>query len=438
MGDPKPGDRIDRRYALRRVIAEGGGGIVFEAEHLLTTRPVAVKLLREHDIHNAAAKARLLREAKALTVARHPNVVGALDAGETEDGNAYLVMELLEGRTLAGILAARRRTGVADAVHVGCTVGQALAVAHERGVVHRDVKPGNLFVALDGAGGEVIKLLDFGIASLSGAAEESSDSKLTMRGEVLGTPEYMAPEQLLAEGELDRRCDVYGLGTVLYECLSGSVPFEGRYGQVLLQASTQGVPPLRSRAPEIPAALAAVVEKALCRERAARWADARDFARALAEAAPELAEATALLAPPPDSAQPFWAREAERSTLRGAGPVSGRGAATPLGRRRFPRAPYITPVHTRGEGTYALFGRSEDVSEGGLLVLTALTRAPGERLWLRFALPATGRVVEVEAVVRWARPGRELGAVGFEFVDLPAPERALIREYVASLTTHSG
>src|SRR6478609_9656683 len=251
------GSVVDRRYRLKREIARGGAGAVFEAEHLYTSRPVAIKLLLAEQAQASESRQRLLLEAKALSVARHPGIVLGLDAGETEDGTPYLVMELLEGRTLEGILAVRRRIGVADAVYIGMQLCDALATAHEHGILHRDVKPSNVFISRSESGREVTKIFDFGIARLP-----EQNRKITLQGAVLGTPEYMAPEQLLAQDDIDARCDIYALGVSLYEALAGTVPFEGSFGEVLLKASTQPVPSLSARCPQIPPHLAAAIEKA--------------------------------------------------------------------------------------------------------------------------------------------------------------------------------
>src|SRR6187401_3382100 len=178
------GSLVDRRYRLKREIARGGAGAVFEAEHLYTNRPVAIKLLIGEYARLSESRQRLLLEAQALSAARHPGIVHALDAGETEDGTPYLVMELLEGRTLEGILAVRRRISVADAVYVGLQLCDALGAAHERGIVHRDVKPSNVFISRSESGREVTKVVDFGIARLP-----QQNHKLTQRGAVIGTPE---------------------------------------------------------------------------------------------------------------------------------------------------------------------------------------------------------------------------------------------------------
>ncbi|HEY6081302.1 MAG TPA: serine/threonine-protein kinase, partial [Polyangiaceae bacterium] len=230
------GTTIDRRYYLKREIARGGAGAVFEAEHLYTKRSVALKLLLPERRTATEALARLLREARALSLSRHPGIVAALDAGETEDGIPYLVLELLEGRSLAGILAVRRRIGPAEVAWLGAALCDALDAAHRQGIVHCDVKPSNVFVARDEQGGEVVKLCDFGVASVP-----TEDDLPTRDGALVSTPEFMAPEQLL-EHELDGRTDLYALGATLYACLAGSAPFEGNFGEVRAKVSTE--PPL--------------------------------------------------------------------------------------------------------------------------------------------------------------------------------------------------
>jgi len=425
------GTTVDRRYLLKREIARGGAGAVFEAEHLYTKRSVALKLLLPEQRSAAEPRARLLREALALTAARHPGVVAALDAGETEDGTPYLVLELLEGRSLEGILAVRRRISAAEVAWVGASVCDALAAAHARGIIHRDIKPSNVFVARDEQGREVVKVFDFGVARVP-----SEKTKLTQDGALLGTPEYMAPEQLLAR-DVDGRTDLYAVGVTLYECLAGVVPFEGNFGEVLLKASTEPVPPLRQKVPELTPEFAAVIERALAREPDARFADVAALAQALRKAAPALAAGSLLgirQGPPPVPQRPLPA------TPEGSGRVSVPGAPRPVPvppplpptRRRFPRAPYVTPVRIY-HGETVLDGRSEDVSVGGLLVLAPQAFEQAELVKVRFALPMTGRVIEIGATARWVKAAGVRGAVGLQFSSLPTEAHEVIDRYVTMM-----
>ena len=411
------GSVVDRRYRLKREIARGGAGAVFEAEHLYTSRPVAIKLLIAEQAEAPESRQRLLLEARALSVARHPGVVLGLDAGETEDGTPYLVMELLEGRTLEGILAVRRRVGVADAVYIGMQLCDALATAHERGIVHRDIKPSNVFISRSESGREVTKIFDFGIARLP-----QQNQKITQQNAVLGTPEYMAPEQLLAQEDVDARCDIYALGVSLYEALAGTVPFEGNFGEVLLKVSTQPTPSLRGRCPQVPPQLEAAIEKALAREPGDRYSTLREFAEALSRVPIGDELPTSLLGLRTAAAVPT------------AGPrVPPRLPQQPVTRRRFARAPYVTPVRILCANGTSLEGRSEDISVGGLLVLAPQAFGQEESVSVRFALPITGKLLEVPAIARWVKKARGTGAVGLEFAALSSDQLAVIQNYVSAM-----
>ncbi|HEY3255269.1 MAG TPA: serine/threonine-protein kinase [Polyangiaceae bacterium] len=439
---------VDRRYRLKREIARGGAGAVFEAEHLYTTRPVAIKLLIAEQAETSESRQRLLLEARALTVARHPGIVLGLDAGETEDGAPYLVMELLEGRTLEGILAVRRRIGVPDAVYIGMQLCDALAAAHERGILHRDIKPSNVFISRSESGREVTKIFDFGIARLP-----QQDQKITLQGAVLGTPEYMSPEQLLAQEDIDARCDIYALGISLYESLAGTVPFEGNFGEVLLKVSTQPMPSLVARCPQVPPELEAAIERALARDPAERYATAREFAEALSRVPTGDASPTSLLGlrapvprplpnrnplqrgpvpPAPAMVPPRPAPLATSASVVGV-PVPPPLPEQPSTRRRFARAPYVTPIRILCANGSSLEGRSEDISAGGLLVLAPQAFGQEERVSVRFALPITGKLLEVPAIARWVKKARGTGAIGLEFAALAPDQLAVIENYVTAM-----
>jgi serine/threonine-protein kinase len=441
------GTTVDRRYLLRREIARGGGGAVFEAEHIYTKRAVALKLLLPAQRYAEEPRARLLREALALSAARHPGIVAALDAGETEDGMPYLVLELLEGRSLDGILAVRRRLGTAEVAWLGLSLCEAIDSAHRIGILHRDIKPSNIFVARNEQGQEVVKLFDFGVARVT-----TEDNKTTQHGALLGTPEYMAPEQLLAH-DLDGRADLYALGVTLYECLAGIVPFEGNFGEVLLKASTELLPPLQQKVANIPPEFAIAIERALARDPNARYPDARAFAHALREAAPAVTRGSMLgirQGPPPlpvrDAVKSTITNVPAYSSLQGAVSPSLHVASStslkeavrpapvaqplPTTRRRFPRAPYVTPVRIVYGGN-VFDGRSEDISVGGLLALGPQAFEQATLVQVRFALPMTGQVVDVDATARWVRAAGFRGAVGLEFSVLPVEAYEVVERYVS-------
>ncbi len=398
---------VDGRYRVIREIARGGVCTVFEATHTVMGRQVALKMLSKERRADPVAKERLLREARMLGAVAHPNLVLGLDAGVTREGEPYLVMELLQGRTLSGLLAARQQLGVRRTIQLGRALAAPLTATHQRGYVHRDLKPANVVIALSDSGEEVVKLLDFGIAR-----EEHKERSLTIEGELIGTPEYMAPEQLMAE-EVDHRCDIYALGVTLYECLSGKVPFTGKFGEVLLKVSTSTPPPLSEAVPDVPAELARIIDKALARDRRDRYQSAGELAEALAKV-----ERTLL--------------GSNETSLRGAAQAAHDATALDgAQRRRFRRAPYVTPVRVIRPTGQTEDGRSEDLSEGGLLVLLESPSNREETVRVRFALPTTGRIIEVPAIAKWVRKVRDHGAVGLEFSELPESARNGIRQYVA-------
>ncbi|MGH7438197.1 MAG: serine/threonine-protein kinase, partial [Polyangiaceae bacterium] len=285
MTEALVGETVDTRYELRRLIARGGMGLVYEAHHKFTRRAVALKLLADDQRAQKETRQRLLREAHALSAVRHPGFVEVLDAGVCPHNGPYIVLEMLEGRTLDGILAARQRLSIADAVQIGRRVCAAVAHAHAHGVVHRDIKPSNIFVARTEFGEEYVKIIDLGVAAVAVEQLATVDRKLTKAHEVLGTPEYMAPEQLWGQA-IDARTDVYAIGMSLYECLTGDVPYTGAYPEVLVQVSkADGPPDVRKVRPDVPAALAIVIENALEKDAANRFQTANELGRALVAAA---------------------------------------------------------------------------------------------------------------------------------------------------------
>jgi serine/threonine protein kinase len=445
------GETVDTRYELRRLIAHGGMGLVFEAAHKFTRRAVALKLLPDDLRAQKEARGRLLREAHALTAVRHPGFVEALDAGVCATHGPYVVLEMLEGRTLDGILTARRRLSIADTVQIGRQVCDALAHAHARGVVHRDLKPSNIFVARNEIGDEMVKLIDLGVAAIAQEQLADRDRKLTAAHEVLGTPEYMAPEQLWGRA-IDARTDVYALGMSLYECLTGEVPYVGSYPDVLVQVSNASSPPsVRARRSDVPPALAVVIENALEKEAAARFQSVSELARALVAASGLSAGPTALLTlsdDDPDAEREEQtepeiklvkrkkapAKAAATPEDRPSAPASG-PASGPTHKRQFLRAPYVTPVSLVLPDGSTVEARSEEISEEGMLVLSPMHFVLGAPLAVRFASPITGEMIAIDASVRWTRDGRGKSAVGLEFVGVPPVLRRVVADFIASLTT---
>jgi len=442
VSDSLVGGVVDIRYEVRRLIARGGMGLVFEAYHRFTRRSVALKILSEKVRDMKEAHSRLLREALALTAVRHPGFVEVLDAGVCGAHGPYIAMEMLDGRSLDGILAARRRLSVSDSVQVALQVCDTVAHAHSRGVIHRDLKPSNYFVARSETGQEVVKLIDLGVAAVAAEQLEQHDHKLTVAHEVLGTPEYMAPEQLWGR-DIDARTDVYAIGMSLFECLTGEVPYTGTYPEVLVLVSNAAGPPsVRNRRPDVPAALASVIEKAIEKEPAARFQTASDLARALVTAS-GLSRARSELLPPlslvPETLSEEGGSEQAIELVNKKKPARGdSGAGSGTHNRHFVRAPYVTPI-VIGIGGVETEARCEEIGEGGVLVVSPLALEEGALVDLRFATPVAGDMVRVKAQVRWTSKGRGRSAMGLEFKDAAASLTGVISQYAQLFQeTHSG
>lgn len=275
------GTIIDRRYRLLRVLGVGGMGAVYESEHVHTGQHSAVKLMLP-GAHSVEALARFLRETKLTARLQHPNIVAVLDAGQDPaDGALYLVQELLKGDSLREVMTRYRQVPPALAVAWILPVLDALEHAHQAGVVHRDVKPENIFRARDGLGGVDAKLLDFGVArDVSGTSGPALT--LTKTGSIVGTIAYQAPEQLSSAKRVGPQADVWACGIVLYEMLAGRLPWDdGPWPALVAAVAIDEIPRVETFASSTPAWLAAVVRRALERDAVARFQTAREMAGVL-------------------------------------------------------------------------------------------------------------------------------------------------------------
>jgi eukaryotic-like serine/threonine-protein kinase len=302
------GELVAGKYRLEALLGRGGMGAVYCARHVLTGRRFAIKLLSRELTGDAGAEERFMREAMLASSIQHPAIVEVYDVGR-DRGVPYMVMKLLQGETLGQRLL-RGPLAPEPAIALLMPVIDGIAAAHAHGIVHRDLKPDNVLIEREGER-EHPRVLDFGISKLLGG--DARRPAITRPGTIVGTPEYMAPEQVRGERELDARCDVYSLGVILYEMLTGALPFAGKEVPALLLAIADGTaaPGIRTRSPELPDVLEAVVARAMEPRRELRYADAAELGRALL--ALELVRASQL------SVARLASRPSLRSTARASG-----------------------------------------------------------------------------------------------------------------------
>ncbi len=318
------GQVLGDRYRIVARIGGGGMGTVWLAEHVMLGKRVAVKILRPEYSRDEELTRRFQQEAVAASQIGQENIVDVTDFGRTPDGSLYLVMEALEGESLASILRHEGLLPLDRALLILFQISRALAAAHARGIVHRDLKPENVFVTRHEDGTDFVKVLDFGISKI-GAAPEGG--RITRAGAIMGTPEYMAPEQA-SSGQVDQRCDVYAFGVLAYEVLTGSLPFQGDNPvATLLKHQSDSPPPLRRRRPALPIEAEDLVLKALVKRPEGRQ-------QSMAEVTPELSRAM-------DAA--------------GLGPVfTPVGAGNGRGTARLPPLPPPSRLHSARGETMAL------------------------------------------------------------------------------------
>ncbi len=272
------GQTVAERYELVALLGVGAMGVVYKARHVHMRKWVALKLLHQELTAVASVRSRFEREAIAAGRISHRNVVAALDFGRIEDGAYYLVLEYVAGETLTAVLDRGRRWPLAQALVVAIQIAAALEAAHAEGVIHRDLKPDNVMVLREGDGELLVKVLDFGIAKLWPGASSEELHAITQTGTVLGTPEYMAPEQATGEGA-DVRSDLYSLGVVLYRMLAGRPPFHGDTVQATLMLQVSAEPPPLPES--LPAPLRAVVSRLLAKAPELRPATAGEVRQVL-------------------------------------------------------------------------------------------------------------------------------------------------------------
>ncbi len=408
MIPPKVGNVLDGRYLLTRQIAEGGMGMIFEAQHRVLSERVAIKvpLVKSGATQNNIA--RLYREAQAMAQCRHPGVVQVRDAGQCPTFGPYMAMEYVEGRTLESLLVTRGHLSPVEAAQAIVDLAEIVDAIHANNVVHRDLKPSNVMLSWDASGIERMHVLDFGVCLLL-----DKPRTLTAAGEVVGTYEYMAPEQISAETP-SKAIDLWALAVIAYELLTGVLPFEGTPYEIATKL-VRDEPPKAPHTirPDIPRRLSARVMAAFAQDVRARPQSARDFAEDCRLAF----EQGALVGPPvrvaPKILAPKLIGEDERRVQR--------------------RAPFIAPVRFFLHESVVTDGRLEDISEGGFLAMIDGVLKEGTVYTARFCMPYEGRVVSESVVVRWFRGGARRNAVGLSFMDISVEVLRDIRMYVQTM-----
>ncbi len=414
------GQRIDARYEITEFIGEGGMGAVFAAKHLALGKEVAFKVIRPEYAQDSDAAARFAREAMAVAQFEHPNIAGATDFGTLPEGGAYLVLELVRGRSLRALLDEKKALPWAQVADLGAQVADALAAAQSAGIVHRDLKPENILLKKQDDGRLQVKLLDFGVARFvihhastvpPGPAQGPSETQLTRMGMVVGTPGYMAPEQAVGDA-VDHRADLYALGAILWECVAGRPLWRaptaaGVIGQQLSEAPAD----LNEVAEGVPTGLALLVKQLLARQRSERPSDARevrDGLRALLEL--ESLRTTSLSAAsrlrPTGLELPAASRAAEapKAALqwcvsRWEASLPARQAVAAWVHRRWRLLVFIGALAAAGATGYVL-GRPADAA----VSVPAASRAQGSAA----AAKAAGRPQAVQDEGPTANPGADM------------------------------
>ncbi len=277
------GELVGGKYKIHSKLGEGGMGVVFGATHLDLNCDVAIKVIRQELNQQTELVARLMQEARAAAQIRSEHVCRVLDVSRLDNGSPYVVMEYLEGKTLAATIDAKGRLPERVAVDYVLQACEAIAEAHRTGIIHRDLKPENLFLAEFPDGRRAIKVLDFGISKATRAWKNVTERSLTNPSAAMGSPHYMAPEQMTSASEVDARADVWALGAILYQFLTGQLPFDGESLPAVCASVLQSNPmPIRQVLPELSVGLEEAISLCLVKDRGQRLASVAEFAHMIA------------------------------------------------------------------------------------------------------------------------------------------------------------
>jgi len=275
------GKLLENKYRVESVLGVGGMGVVYDGRHKLIDRRVAIKFLSPETCGSMEVRQRFINEARIAASLGHKNIIAVLDMGETAEDVPYIVMEYLEGESLGDALEREERLPVDRSVEITLQILDGLHAVHSEGIVHRDLKPENVFLARQSGGEEIVKLLDFGISRLA-YAQMDQETRLTEAGKVYGTPYYVSPEQAEGRLDVDHRSDLYSMGIMLYEMVTGRLPFRSTsYATLMVDIITKPPPDPRDHLPEIPIELVSVINQALAKSPAMRFESAYHMSQAL-------------------------------------------------------------------------------------------------------------------------------------------------------------
>jgi serine/threonine-protein kinase len=403
------GDVLAGKFRVDEIIGMGGMGVVIGAHHLQLDERVAIKFLLPEALTNGEAVARFAREARAAVKIKNEHVARVSDVGQLENGAPYMVMEYLEGVDLAKLIKQRGQLPVAEAVDYVLQACEALAEAHGLGIIHRDLKPSNLFIIRRRDGSFCVKLLDFGISKVVGRVGSGADMGMTRTTAVMGSPLYMSPEQMESSRKVDARTDIWAVGVILYELLSGRRPFEGEtLPEICIKIATSPLPPLQTSRPGVPAQLEAVIGRCLEKDRNRRFANVGELAQALLDFAPPQSRASV---------------ERVCRTVEAAGlSVRPSAPSSPEGRYESPTGTELVLNATLGDAS----GRTSPRSGGGKKAVVALLAVvavgiAGTAAFLRHSTAAPELVSTSPAAAAQAAPP----APPAEAIPAPMPDPPL-------------
>ncbi|MBI4854463.1 MAG: SUMF1/EgtB/PvdO family nonheme iron enzyme [Acidobacteria bacterium] len=383
--DPLIGRVIDGKYRLEEKLGEGGMGTVYRAKHVLIQNDLAVKILHSALVADRHAVARFQREATAAARIKHPNAVGVTDFGRTEDEIVYIVMELFVGKSLRDIIEEEGALPVERSITIVRQVCLALDAAHRSGIIHRDIKPDNIVLEKNNGQGELVKVLDFGIAKLKDGPSNEIGGRLTRQGVIIGSPHYLSPEQC-QNSELDARSDLYSLGIVLYEMFTADVPFKAPTPIAVAMMHTTDKPaPVKEKRPDLPDGIAQIVMRSLEKDPSLRPQTAIELAQELERAS---LESGVIVPPLPGAGTAYTLPTSSGTNIPIMSPDASLSSPTTSSHKVTPDLK--SSLSTLAGNKYATTGSLSPEKS------TTETKPPSDRATGRLSLPTTGSIPKIK------------------------------------------